>query len=138
MIHDGWTKGAVHFFGLYTSIVGSNGKVVTRLLSVEPMMAECVDNEHDLAAASNQANNLEEVDGVCKILLKRSTTFGAQAMHGQKKRVMKRFGVYLDQGTDPKSKCIVSDNTQCNQNLALLLLIPFVNCFAHLWALSMS
>ena len=105
-----------------------------RLLSVEPMMAECVENGDNLA----EANNREEVDGVCKTPLKRSTKFGAQAMHEQIKRVMKRFGVDLDQGADPKLKCIVSDNTQCNRNLALLLLIPFINCFAHLWALAMS
>ena len=63
-----------------------------RLLSVEPMMAECVENGDNLA----EANNREEVDGVCKTPLKRSTKFGAQAMHEQIKRVMKRFGVDLD------------------------------------------
>jgi len=111
----------------------NDGKKKLRLLSVEPMMAEVIEAEEE-----NNATLLGlQEDERCPTPLKRSTRFDARAMLQQIKRVVKTFGIDLDSG-DNKLKCVISDNTSCNRLLATQLSIPFVNCFAHLWALAMS
>ena len=104
-----------------------------RLLSVEPMMAEAVEPGDD---NNEELLGLEE-DNRCPTPLKRSTRFDSRAMLRQIKRIMKIFGVDLDAAGN-KLKCVISDNTSCNRRLAAQLSVPFVNCFAHLWALAMS
>jgi len=111
----------------------SDGKKKLRLLSVEPMMTEAIEAEEENNAA---LFGLQE-DERCPTPLKRLTRFDARAMLQQIKRVVKTFGMDLDSGGN-KLKCVILDNKSYDRLLATQLSVPFVNCFAHLWALAMS
>ena len=90
-----------------------------RLLSVEPMLSKMIDGE------PTEDNDEQQEEGPCKSPLKRYTKFGAAAMASQIKRVMKSFGEDLDNEEEERLKCIISDNNQCNHNLAVLLFLCF-------------
>jgi len=99
------------------------GQVISRLLSVSPMMFEDI---------VERLESPQEAVASTRIVVE-ATNFSAESMKRQIELVFKLLNISFD-----KVKCLVSDSASVNIRLSKLLAIPLINCHAHLWILSMK